>query len=160
MAQALARTLEDFLAQAQGAVILERGGVAFDLAPSKCSISGEYNKCLLHLWSPERNVVCRVLELELKTDVLRRSVQPLGQTRATRLEICRAPGRRTPAARRTARLGDEHTLRRGLHFPEYKYCELLSIESDHSVYFSGRELSPEKPLLFRGRPCPARAPCQ
>ena len=60
--QALTRTVQDFLSEAAGAVVLENGAVAFDLAQSKYSISGEYNRCLLHLWSAERNAVRRVLE--------------------------------------------------------------------------------------------------
>ena len=67
----LARTLEDFLATAQNAVILEDGAVLFDLAQSKYSISGEHNKCLLHVWSSERNVVRRVIEAEVKNETLR-----------------------------------------------------------------------------------------
>ena len=55
--QALTRTVQDFLSEAAGAVVLENGAVAFDLAQSKYSISGEYNRCLLHLWSAERNSV-------------------------------------------------------------------------------------------------------
>ena len=55
--QALTRTVQDFLSQAAGALVLENGAVAFDLAQSKYSISGEYNRCLLHLWSAERNAV-------------------------------------------------------------------------------------------------------
>jgi hypothetical protein len=51
--QALTRTVQDFLSEAAGAVVLENGSVAFDLAQSKYSISGEYNRCLLHLWSAE-----------------------------------------------------------------------------------------------------------
>jgi hypothetical protein len=39
--QALTRTLQDFLSQAAGASVLENGAVAFDLAQSKYSISGE-----------------------------------------------------------------------------------------------------------------------
>ena len=54
-AEALTRTLEDFLTEASGAVVLEDGAVMFDLAQAKYSISGEHNKCLLHLWSHERN---------------------------------------------------------------------------------------------------------
>jgi hypothetical protein len=38
-------------------MVLEEGARIFDLADSKYSVSGEYNKCLLHLWSAERNVV-------------------------------------------------------------------------------------------------------
>jgi hypothetical protein len=45
--QALTRTVQDFLSQAAGAVVHENGAVAFDLAQSKYSISGEYNQCLL-----------------------------------------------------------------------------------------------------------------
>jgi 3-oxoacyl-[acyl-carrier-protein] synthase III len=48
---ALTRTVQEFLSEAAGAVVLEDGAVAFDLGRAKYSISGEYNKCLLHLWS-------------------------------------------------------------------------------------------------------------
>ena len=58
----LTRTVRDFLSEAAGAVVLEDGAVAFDLTRSKYSISGEQNKCLLHMWSAERNTVRRVLE--------------------------------------------------------------------------------------------------
>ncbi len=39
----------------------------FDLAQSKYSISGEHNKCLLHVWSSERNVVRRVSKPKSRT---------------------------------------------------------------------------------------------
>ena len=41
--------MQDFLAEAAGAVVLEDGATTFDLAQAKYSISGEYNKCLLHI---------------------------------------------------------------------------------------------------------------
>ena len=85
------------------AVVIEDGAVVFDLARTKYSISGECNKCLLHLWSAERNVVRRVLEVEIKNDVLRLAVQRLGQDTPTKLEICRERDRRTPTAKRAAR---------------------------------------------------------
>jgi len=100
--QALTRTVQDFLSEAAGAVVLENGAVAFDLAQSKYSISGEYNRCLLHLWSAERNAVRRVLEAEVKNGTLRLPVQKLGQARPSRLEICRERDRRSPVRR------DEH----------------------------------------------------
>ncbi len=49
--------LADFLDGARAAVVVEDGAIAFDLAESKYSVSGEHNKCLLHLWSSERNFV-------------------------------------------------------------------------------------------------------
>src|SRR5271166_4037652 len=51
--ESLVRELEDFLASARDAVIVEDGAVVFDLAQSKYSISGERNKCVLHVWSAE-----------------------------------------------------------------------------------------------------------
>jgi hypothetical protein len=126
--EALTRTVQDFLSEATGAVVLENGAVAFDLAQSKYSISGEYNRCLLHLWSSERNSVRRVLEAEVKNGTLRLAVQRLGQARPTRLEICRERDRRTPTARRIARVAYEQKLRRTLdrHFPEFKITKLTS----------------------------------
>jgi hypothetical protein len=63
--------LSDFLNGARVAVVVEDGAIVFDLAESKYSISGEYNKCLLHLWSHERNFVRRVLDAEVKATTLR-----------------------------------------------------------------------------------------
>jgi hypothetical protein len=77
--ESLTRTVQDFLNEAWGAVVLENGAVMFDLAQAKYSISGEYNKCLLHLWSAERNTVRRVLDAEVKSGTLRLAVQRLGQ---------------------------------------------------------------------------------
>ena len=79
--EALARTVEDFLAGARDAIVLDDGAAVFDLAQAKYSISGEHNKCLLHFWSAERNLVRRVLDVEVKHEVLRLAVQRLGQTR-------------------------------------------------------------------------------
>jgi hypothetical protein len=126
--QALTRTVQDFLSEAAGAVVLENGAVAFDLAQSKYSISGEYNRCLLHLWSPERNAVRRVLDAEIKNGTLRLAVQKLGQARPSKLEICRERDRRSPTARRAARTAYEQKLRHTLerHFPDYKITRLTS----------------------------------
>ena len=124
----LARTVADFLAEAAGAVVLEDGAVAFDLAQAKYSISGEYNKCLLHLWSAERNTVRRVLDAEVKNGMLRLAVQRLGQSRPTKLEICREKDRRSPSAKRVARAAYEPKLRRALerHFPGFTIARLSS----------------------------------
>jgi hypothetical protein len=126
--ESLIHTVEDFLAAAHDAVVIEDGAVAFDLARAKYSVSGEYNKCLLHLWSSERNVVRRVLEVEIKNDVLRLAVQRLGQNKPTKLEICRERDRRTPTAKRAARLAYQRMLQRTLErrFPRYKIAELRS----------------------------------
>jgi hypothetical protein len=112
--ESLVRTVEDFLVCARDAVIIEDGAVVFDLAQSKYSISGERNKCLLHLWSVERNFVRRVLEAEVKNEILRLAVQRLGQVKPTKLEICRERDRRTPTAKRAARVAYQRMLHRVL----------------------------------------------
>jgi len=127
-AEALTRALEEFLAGAAGAVVLEDGAVTFDLERAKYSISGEYNKCLLHLWSAERNTVRRVLEAEVKNGTLRLAVQRLGQARPTKLEICRERDRRSPSAKKASRVSYEARLRRALerHFPGFAITRLTS----------------------------------
>ena len=126
--EALARTVEDFLAGARDAVVLDDGVQLFDLAQSKYSISGEHNKCLLHLWSAERNLVRRVLDVEVKHEVLRLAVQRLGQTSAGKLEICRQRDRRTPTAKRAARVAYQRGLQRIVerHFPAYVASRLIT----------------------------------
>lgn len=112
--ESLHRAVEDFLAGAGNAVVLENGVAAFDLAEARYSISGEYNKCLLHLWSADRSVVRRVLSIEAKRDVLRLEVQCLGQTWPTKLEICRERDRRTPTAKKITRSTYQSKLQRML----------------------------------------------
>ena len=127
-AEMLGRTVQEFLAEAAGAVVLEDGAIAFDLSEAKYSISGEYNKCLLHLWSAERNTVRRVLDAEVKNGSLRLAVQRMGQARPTNLEICRERDRRSPSAKRAARAAYESRLRRAIerYFPGFAVGQLTS----------------------------------
>jgi hypothetical protein len=120
--------LSDFLNGARAAVVVEDGAIAFDLAESKYSVSGEYHKCLLHLWSSERNFVRRVLDAEVKTTTLRLQVQRMGQNRPTRLDFCRDRDQRSPAARRAARVAYEPRLRRALerNFPGFAIVRLTT----------------------------------
>jgi hypothetical protein len=126
--EALTQALQEFLKEASGAVVLEDGAVAFDLARAKYSISGEHNKCLLHVWSAERNSVRRVLDAELKNGMLRLAVQRLGQSRPTKLEICRERDRRSPSAKKACRVAYEAKLRRALgrHFPGFTIGRLTN----------------------------------
>jgi hypothetical protein len=108
--------------------VLDDGAAVFDLAQAKYSISGEHNKCLLHLWSAERNLVRRVLDVEIKHEVLRLAVQRLGQTRPGKLEICRQRDQRPPTAKRAERLTYQGSLQRILErrFPTYVASRLTT----------------------------------
>ena len=125
---ALTRTVQVFLSEAAGAGVLEDGAVAFDLGQSKYSISGQYDKCLLHLRSAERHTVRRVLGAEVKNGMLRLAVQRLGQARPTRLEICCERDRRSPSAKKAARASYEQRLRRALerHFLGFTIARLTT----------------------------------
>ncbi len=144
----LTTTFEDFLSSANGAVIVEDNSPIFDLARSKYSISGEYNKCLLQVWSSERNIVRRVLDAEIKKDTLRLTVQRLGHS-PTKLEVCRERDRRTPTAKRSARLAYQRILQRVLarRFSEFNAAPLsVSMDLERSfgpIYARG--------LLHRGQ---------
>lgn len=124
--EGLLRTLEKFLSESSGAVVIEEGAVLFDLAEAKYSISGEHNKCLLHLWSQERNIVRRVLDVESKGETLRVVVQRMGQTRPTKLDICRERDRRTASAKQAARSTYLRTLERAMKrtFPDLTLAQL------------------------------------
>src|SRR5882724_12154797 len=134
--EALVRTVEDFLGSASDAVVMEAGVIAFDLANAKYSISGEYNKCLLHLWSSERNVVRRVLDAEIKGGTLRLQVQRIGQNRPTKLDFYRDRDRRTPAARQTARVAYATRAQRALerHFPGWTVARLTTSMDLHRSF--------------------------
>lgn len=74
------------------------------------------------------NIVRRVLDVEIKGPTLRLQVQRIGQSRPTRLDICRNRDQRTPAARRVARAAYEPHLRRVLErsFPGWTVARLTT----------------------------------
>ena len=147
--ESLVRTLRDFLAGSRDALVSEDGAVLFDLRDARYSISSEHGKCLLHLWSAERNLVRRVIDAELKTNVLKLSVQRLGQARHAKLQIFREHDRRPPSARKAARAAYEQRFRRML---EKKFPD-LSLASLSTAMNLERSFSPiyARGLLRRGQ---------
>ena len=69
---ALVHSLQDFLAESPAAVVVEGGEVIFDFTTAKYSCTAEHGKCLLHLWSDERNTVRRVLDSEINVGLRKR----------------------------------------------------------------------------------------
>jgi hypothetical protein len=145
----LARELDEFLSLSPKACVLEEGEVLFDLTAAKFSISGERSKCLLHLWSAERNTVRRIVDLEHKQGVLRLAAQRFGKGKPLWLEIVPSRDRRPPSVQKQARLKYQRLLSRLLEksFPEWRVDALTSTpDLEHSfspVYSRG--------LLRRGR---------
>ena len=148
-AKSLAALLEDFLTETPNSVVIENGAVLFDLRRARYSLSTDHDKCVLHLWSEERNTVRRVLAAEIKNGALRLQVQRFGQARPSHLDICPNRDSRTPSARKVARTAHEQRLQRMLElkFPGFKIPRLTSAmdlgQSFGPVYARG--------LLHRGR---------
>jgi len=111
----LARALQEFLAASRGALVLEEGLVLFDLESAQYSISTEKDRCLLHLWSQERNLVRQVLAAEAKNGTLTLTVRRFAQARPSKLEICPDRDRRPPSAQKAARNRYARMLERVLH---------------------------------------------
>lgn len=145
----LARTLEQFLLESRHGVVVEEGEIVFDLEAARFSISSERGRCLLHMWSAERNLVREVVDAELKKDVLRLSARKFAQSRPHLLQICRERDQRTATARKTARSHYVRVLERALQreFSQWTLARLsTSMDLEHSlspVYTRG--------LLRKGR---------
>jgi hypothetical protein len=124
----LARSLQEFLAESREGAVIEDGQLIFDLSGSQYSISAERGRCLLHLWSEERNVVRQVIDAESKNGVLVLSVRRFAQARPHKLEICRDRDRRTPTAKKAARSRYARLLERVLQrrLPDWKLDKLVT----------------------------------
>lgn len=145
----LARTLEQFLLESRHGVVAEEGEIIFDLASTRFSVSAERGRCLVQMWSSERNIVREVLDAELKKDALRLSVRKFAQSRPHTLQIFRERDQRTAAARKTARSHYARMLERILQ-REFRDWTLAKLSTSMDLE---RSFSPvyTRGLLRKGR---------
>ena len=147
----LARSLEQFFSSHPRAALLEDGRVIFEMAAAQYSISADHGRCVLHLWSEERNMVRTVVALEARKETLRIRVRRLGTQRPQSIEVVKDRDLRTPATRALSRTRYLQLLERLInrHFNEYKLEGLRSaMDLEHSfgpAYARG--------LLVRGQQC-------
>src|SRR5205807_1713663 len=138
-----ARSLDAFLSESRGGMVIEEGQIIFDLSSARYSISSDHGKCLLHMWSEERNIVRQVLDSEMKNGSLRLSVRKFAQARPHLLEIRRAREYRTPTARKAARSHYARQLQRLLEreftgWTAEKFSTSMDLERSFSpVYTRG-----------------------
>jgi hypothetical protein len=134
-ADALARELESFLAEHPGAAVLEDGRVLFDMREARYALSTEHGRCVLQLWSEERNIVRTVTGLDVRKGALRLQVRRFGQTRPQMLHLLADRDQRTPSTRAAIRSRYlkqlEHMLPRA--FGDWKIESLSgSMDLEHS----------------------------
>jgi len=142
----LAKTLEDYLADHPAAAVLEDGRVVFDMRTAHYSISQQHRRCLLQLWSDERNLTRTVVEIEERTQCLRLMTRRMGAARPVALELTPSSDRRSPTAREASRRNYQRMLERALtrQFIGYKADGFRSaMDLEHSfgpAYVRGRLL--------------------
>ncbi len=110
----IASQIEEFLAQHPEAAVLEDGKVVFDLRTANVSLNTERERCTLHLWSEERNLVRQIVSVADRSGTLRLATQRFGHTQTKLLELVASRERRTPGTRETARQRYVQTLERAL----------------------------------------------
>ncbi len=145
-ASQLAQTVEDYLALHPAAAVLEEGKVLFDMRMAKYAISDAHGRCVLQMWSEERNIVRTVVEVQPRAQYLRLITRKMGADKPQTLEIVPSNDRRTPTARNAARKTYQRILERVLarNFPMAKVDGMRSaMDLEHSfgpAYVRGRLL--------------------
>jgi hypothetical protein len=134
-AEQLARVLEDFLMEHPRAAVLEDGRVLFEMQRARYALSSDHGRCVLQLWSEERNIVRTVTGISARKDTLRIETRRFGQSKPQVLEVVPDRDRRTPTARETTRKRYLRVLERVLAraFPDYSIGDLHSaMDLEHS----------------------------
>jgi hypothetical protein len=142
----LAGELEAYFAAHPEAAILEEGRIVFDMRLARYSVTESHGRCLLQLWSEERNVMRTVVGVEHRTQSLRILTRKMGATKPQALEVVPSNDRRTPTAREATRRNYQRLLERALTrgFPGFKVDGLRNaMDLEHSfgpAYVRGRLL--------------------
>jgi len=100
---ALVASIDAYLAEHPAAAVLEDGQVLFDMRVARYSVAESHGRCILQLWSEERNLVRSVVAAENRAGSLRLMTRKMGAPKPVALELVPTSDRRTPTARDTAR---------------------------------------------------------
>jgi hypothetical protein len=110
----LAQCIEEYLVDHPEAALLEDGRVLFDMRFARYAVTESHGRCLLQLWSDERNLVRTVVETKERAKSLRLLTRRMGVARPQYLELVPASDRRTPTTRDAARRNYQRLLERAL----------------------------------------------
>jgi hypothetical protein len=96
------------------AAVLEDGRILFDMRMARYAVSEQHGRCLLQLWSEERNLVRTVVEVRERAQCLLLMTRRMGAAKPQALELVPTSDRRTPTAREAARRNYQRLLERAL----------------------------------------------
>ena len=142
----IAQIIEAYLADHPAAALLEDGRAVFDMRTAHYSVGESHGRCLLELWSEERNLVRTVVDVKERAQYLRLVTRRMGAAKPQTLELVPTSDRRTPTARDTARRNYMRLLERVLsrHFIGAKVDGMrTAMDLEHSfgpAYARGRLL--------------------
>jgi len=131
----IADLISGYISENANAVVVEDGKMLFDFSTSHYSAAPERDRCLLEVWSEERNIVRRATSAEVKNGILKLSVFRFGQSKPSRLEICSKAERRSPSSLKAMRSAYRRTLELALirAFPGWTLDRLTtSADLEHS----------------------------
>ncbi len=103
-----------YLADHPAAAVLEDGRVLFDMRTAHYAVSEQHGRCLLQLWSEERNLMRTVVEVQERAQCLRLTTRRMGAAKPQALELVPTSDRRTPTARDAAGRNYQRLLERVL----------------------------------------------
>lgn len=110
----LTQTIEEYLADHPAAALLEDGRVIFDMRSARYAVTEQHGRCLLQLWSEERNLIRTVVEVQERAACLRMMTRRMGAAKPQALELVPTSDRRTPTAREASRRNYQRLLERVL----------------------------------------------
>jgi len=131
----IADVISGYISENANAVVVEDGQILFDFSTAHYSATSERERCLLEVWSEERNMVRRATSAEVKNGILKLSVVRFGQSKPSRLEICTKAERRSPSALKAMRATYQRALEVALtrSFPGWTLDRLsTSADLEHS----------------------------
>jgi hypothetical protein len=110
----LTQNIEEYLAEHPAAAVLEDGRILFDMRTARYAVSEQHGRCLLQLWSEERNLMRTVVEVQERAQCLRLLTRRMGAAKPQALELVPTSDRRTPTARDATRRNYQRLLERAL----------------------------------------------
>jgi hypothetical protein len=154
---ALTRSLQDFLAESPEAVVVEGGEVIFDFTTAKYACRAEHGKCLLHLWSEERNTVRRILDIKVNVSALDSRLDPacvysqvpaFSASDRAMIDVLALTRERRLAVVELKADEDIHLPLQGLDYWARVEWHRARGEFQKFGYFPGIEIAPTPPLLL------------
>jgi hypothetical protein len=114
--------VDAYVIEHPSAAVLEDGRVLFDMRWARYSVAESHGRCILQLWSEERNLVRTVVSAQHRAVSLRLMTRRMGVTKPVALELVPTSDRRTPTAREASRRQYQRLLERVLAraFPDWK----------------------------------------